>query len=125
MNEAQVPKRTVAIVDDNRFMRVFLRKILEKNGYCVVGEFTHAEDLINNFLTLHPDVVTMDLVMEGVGGLQALEKIMEINPAARVVMISAVGRTDVIIQAIKKGARDYIVKPFVEKSILATLDKLF
>ncbi len=105
-------------------MRKVLRDILEEAGHDVVGEAKTGEEAVELYRTHRPDVVTMDLVMPGKGGLAATEAILTHDPAAQVVVVSAVGQKADLENAIAIGASDYLVKPFEKETVLATVRRL-
>lgn len=113
----------VLIVDDLAFIKIVLRDILEKSGFRVVGEASNGEEAIALYQDKRPDVVLMDITMPGMDGLTALKKIREIDPAARVIICSALGQQRLIVQAIQLGARDFIVKPFQPQRVVSSLKK--
>ncbi len=102
----------IMIVDDAAFMRATLKDILEKAGHEVVYEAKNGKDAIKNYKRIQPDIVTMDITMPEMDGLNALKKILEIDPDAKVIMITAVGVQTNVLEAVKMGAKDFIVKPF-------------
>ena len=116
--------KRVLIADDAMFMRATLKRLLEKNGYDVVGEAENGRVAYEKYLQLLPDIVTMDITMPEMDGLEALKKIMETNRAAKVVMISAVGQEDKVKTAIISGARNFILKPFKDENVIKTLGVL-
>ena len=109
--------KQVLIVDDAQFMRDLLRDIFEQAGWSVVGEAENGKQAVEQFQLLKPDLVTMDIVMPLRSGIDALTDIMEINPAARVVMCSALGQESMVMEAVKAGAKDFIVKPFQPEQV--------
>lgn len=111
----------ILIVDDAMFLRATLKNILEKNELEVIGEAIDGNDAIKKYKTLKPDLVTMDITMPGLGGIEALKEILNYDPKAKIVMCSAMGRNDFQIEAIKLGAKGFITKPFNEKKILEEL----
>ena len=115
---------TVLIVDDSLFMRKLIRRMMENAGYQVVGEAENGEGCIEKYQELRPDVVTLDMTMQGMGGLQALRQLIHIDPMVKVVMISSLGQETIIKNAITMGAKAFIVKPFKERHILAVLNKV-
>lgn len=108
----------VLIVDDAPFMRTAIREILTRGGLEVAGEAVDGEEGVRLYTLLRPDAVTMDIVMPHKDGLTALQEIMGIDPAARVVMCSAEGQEIMITMAIERGARDFVVKPFQPARVL-------
>lgn len=113
----------ILIVDDAMFLRKILSDILTRNGYHVVGQAVDGKDAIKKYQSLKPDLVTMDITMPNLNGFQAMEKILETDPEAKIIMCSAMGRLDFKKSAMKYGAVDFITKPFNEKKILDTLKK--
>jgi two-component system chemotaxis response regulator CheY len=117
-------KARVLIADDASFMRQMIREIIEPEGYEVVGEATNGVEAVEQYLELHPDLVTMDIVMPKRSGIDAVKGILEQDPGARVVMCSALGQETLVMEALQAGARDFIVKPFKPDSVVATLEKI-
>jgi len=113
----------VLIVDDLAFIKIVLRDIIEKAGFRVVGEASNGEQAITLYQDTRPDVVLMDITMPGMDGLTALKKIRELDAAARVIICSALGQQQLIVQAIQLGAADFIVKPFQAQRVVSALKK--
>jgi two-component system chemotaxis response regulator CheY len=113
----------VLIVDDLAFIKIVLRDIIEKAGFRVIGEASNGEQAITMYQDTRPDVVLMDITMPGMDGLTALKKIREIDQAARVIICSALGQQQLIVQAIQLGAKDFIVKPFQPQRVISALKK--
>ncbi len=116
-------QQKILIVDDAKFMRVRCARILVERGYSVV-EAENGIQAIEKYQNEAPDAVLMDISMPEMDGLNALRAIRELDPAARVAMLTAMGQQNVVIEAIKAGARDFIVKPFEPDRILKSLSKL-
>lgn len=114
----------VLVVDDAAFMRQSIRLFLEKNGFEVVGEGVNGADGFEKFKDLKPDLVTMDITMPEVTGIEGVKMIMAHDPSAKVVMISAMGQEHMVKEAILAGARSFIVKPFQEDHFVQTLKKI-
>ena len=114
----------VLIVDDAAFMRISIKNMLTKNGYEVVGEAENGVIGVDLYKELNPDIVTMDITMPEMSGLDALKEIMKSDPKAKVVMVSAMGQEAMVRDAIVSGAKGFIVKPFKEEGIIAALKKL-
>ncbi|MGL5417192.1 MAG: response regulator [Clostridium sp.] len=114
----------VLIVDDAAFMRMMIRNILEKNGFEVVGEAASGQAAIDMYIEKKPDVVTMDITMPEMDGIEALKKIKEISPEAKVIMCSALGQQSRVMDAIKAGAKDFIIKPFQADRVLEAVKKV-
>ena len=114
----------VLIVDDAAFMRMMIKDILEKNGFEVVGEANNGVKAVELYKSENPDVVTMDITMPDMDGIQAVKAIRELNPQAKVVMCSAMGQQTMVMDAIKAGAKDFIVKPFQADRVLEAIRKV-
>ncbi len=114
----------VLVVDDAMFMRNSLKMMLEKNQIEVVGMAGNGLEAIQQYKELKPDVVTMDITMPEMDGLEALKAIREYDKNAKVVMISAVGKEEAVREAIVGGAKNFIVKPFQEDKVIAVMRKL-
>lgn len=114
----------VLIVDDAAFMRMALRKILEKCGFDVVAEAENGIAAVHRYKEFQPDIVTMDITMPDMNGIEALKEIKAFDPQAKVVMVSALGQESYIKEAIVAGAAYFIVKPFVENHVVETLKKI-
>jgi len=122
MNETQV--KTVLIVDDSAMIRRLLRNIVVKNGFKVVGEANTGKKGFEKFKQLNPDIVTMDMVMDEMTGLESLKHILEFDPKANVIIVSSMGQTVIIRDAIVAGAKDFLIKPFDEKDVMDSIRKL-
>jgi len=116
--------KTVLIVDDSAVMRAMVKKMLTGNGFTVIGEATNGKAGVKKYKELSPDIVTMDVTMDEMNGVEALSRIMGINPEAKVVMVSSIGQEATVRDAIVLGARGFILKPFSEEQILSTFSKL-
>ena len=116
--------KKVLVVDDAAFMRMKLKDILEKNDYIVVAEAENGADAIEKFKAESPDIVTMDITMPEMGGVEALKGIKAIDASAKVVMCSAMGQQSMVMDAIRAGAMDFIVKPFDSGRVIQALDKI-
>lgn len=108
----------IMIVDDSAFMRMTLKTIVEKDGHEVVAEAANGVEAVQKYQTIHPDVVTMDITMPVMDGIQAVRAIKVMDPNANIVMFSAMGQQAMVIEAIQAGARDFIVKPFDADRVL-------
>ncbi|WP_281887617.1 response regulator [Paenibacillus sp. YYML68] len=113
----------ILIVDDAAFMRMMIRDILTKNGYEVVGEANDGAQAIEKFKELRPDLVTMDITMPEMDGIQALKEIKKLDGNAKVIMCSAMGQQAMVIDAIQAGAKDFIVKPFQADRVIEAIKK--
>src|SRR3954469_22070486 len=104
--------RTVLIVDDIAFVRKTLREIFTQAHYEVIGEAADGAEAIEMYAQHAPDLVTMDIVMPKMSGIEATKKIIRMKKEARIIIISAMGQENLVMEAINVGARDYIIKPF-------------
>ncbi|EKQ56629.1 MULTISPECIES: response regulator [unclassified Clostridium] len=116
--------KKILICDDTKFMRVTLKNSLEKEGYQVVDEAENGEMLIEKYKQLNPDLIIVDITMPVMDGISALSSIMEINSSAKVIICSAMGQDEVVIRAIKAGAKDFIVKPFKTERLIESVKKV-
>jgi len=114
----------VLIADDAAFMRMILKNMLEKNGFQVVGEADNGAVAVKKFNELKPDIVTMDITMPEMDGIQALKEIKKLDSNSKIVMISAMGQESYVREAVMLGAKGFIVKPFKEDYVIQTLSKL-
>lgn len=115
----------VLVVDDAMFMRAMIRDILVNSGaYEVVGEAANGQEAVDQYKSLSPDLVTMDIVMPQMDGIEATREILKQSPKARVVMCSALGQEALVIESIAAGAKDFIVKPFSAEKVLKVLDSV-
>jgi two-component system chemotaxis response regulator CheY len=113
----------VLIVDDAAFMRKMLRDALSGGGHEVVGEASNGNEAVQRFQELRPELTTLDITMPEKDGLQALREILSVDPTARVVMCSALGQESKVLESIKAGAKDFVVKPFQAERVLEAVGK--
>lgn len=116
--------KRVLIVDDAAFMRMLLKDIVTKAGYEVAGEASNGLEAVDRYKELKPDVVTMDITMPEMSGIDATKEILKSDPAARVIMCSAMGQQMMVVEAIQAGAKDFIVKPFQQNRVVEALSKV-
>lgn len=116
--------KRVLIVDDAAFMRMALKRMLKKHGFEVVGEAENGAVAVSKYMECNPDIVTMDITMPEMSGLKAVKAIKAIDPHANVVMVSAMGQENMVIEAVTNGAKAFIVKPFKEDHVIQTLNKV-
>jgi two-component system chemotaxis response regulator CheY len=114
---------SVLLADDLAFIKMVQKEILTKKGYQVIGEAADGLEVIEKYKKLNPDIVIMDITMPRMDGLNALKAIRQFDPDARVIVCSALGQQKLIIDAIKMGARDFIVKPFEPDRLGAAIQK--
>jgi two-component system chemotaxis response regulator CheY len=115
--------KRVLITDDALFMRVTLRNILTQHGYEVAGEASNGRESVQLYQSCKPDLVTMDITMPEMDGITALKEIKKFDPNARVIMCTAMGQKNMVLEAIGAGARDFIVKPFQHDKVIASIQK--
>jgi two-component system chemotaxis response regulator CheY len=113
----------VLVVDDAAFMRKVVSDALVSGGHEVVGQAENGTEAVEQFTALRPELITLDITMPEKDGLEALSEIMSIDPTARVLMCSALGQESKVIQSIKLGARDFVVKPFQSDRLLDAVGK--
>jgi two-component system, chemotaxis family, chemotaxis protein CheY len=114
----------VLIVDDAAFMRLMLRNMVTNMGLEVVGEARNGIEAIKQFVELKPDIITMDITMPEMDGVIALGEIIKMDKHAKIIMCSAVAQKSMVVDAIMAGAKDFIVKPFLEEKVQETLLKV-
>ncbi|MCR5420969.1 MAG: response regulator [Lachnospiraceae bacterium] len=115
---------SIFIVDDSRTMRKILAGSLTEAGYEVIGNACNGEDALAQLENLNPDLITLDITMPEMDGLEALKRIIEKNPDQKVVMLSAAGQKDKVMQALKIGAIDFIQKPYEPETAIETINKI-
>lgn len=116
--------KRVLLVDDMAFIRFSLRTMLEKNGYEVVGEAGDGAEAIKKYAECAPDIVTMDITMPKMSGIDALKAILAQDAKAKVVIVSAMGQDYYVKEAIMSGAKYFILKPFQEDKVVETINKV-
>ena len=114
----------ILITDDAAFMRMMVKDILTKGGHEVVGEAENGKIAVEKYKELRPELVTMDITMPEMDGIEALKTIKQEDPNAKVIMCSAMGQQAMVIEAIQNGAKDFIVKPFQADKVLASVEKI-
>jgi two-component system chemotaxis response regulator CheY len=120
----KVKKMTkILIVDDAEFLRVRITKMLSGDGF-EVFEAENGLKAVAKYKEIHPDVVLMDITMPEMDGLAALKEIRSFDPQARVIMLTALGQESVVLEAVKSGARDFVVKPFERDRVINAIGKL-
>lgn len=123
MEEFEVSTK-ILIVDDAIFMRIMLRDMLEKNGFEVIGEAADGFEAIDKYKALNPDIVTMDVTMPQLNGIDALKEIIKYDASAKIIMCSAMGQQLMVMDSIKAGAKDFIVKPFNQERVIEAVNKI-
>lgn len=123
MEVHKVAKR-VLITDDAMFMRMTLRNILTKHGYEVAGEAANGRESVEMYKALKPDLVTMDITMPELDGISAVREIKSFDSNARIIMCTAMGQKNMVMEAVAAGARDFIVKPFQPDKVMESVQKV-
>ncbi len=116
--------KKVMIVDDMKFMRFALKLLLEKNGYQVVAEASDGAEAVKKYAECTPDIVTMDITMPNMTGIEALKAILAKDPQAKIVMVSAMGQESFVKEAVLSGAKYFIVKPYKDEVVVDTINKI-
>lgn len=116
--------KRILIVDDAAFMRMMIKNILLKNGYEVVGEAENGKIAVDLYKENKPDLVTMDITMPEMEGIDAVKAIREMDPNASIIMCSAMGQQSMVMDAIQAGAKDFIVKPFQQDRLLQAIERV-
>lgn len=114
---------TLLIVDDAAFMRMRCSKLLSENGYKVI-EAENGLEAVNKYRECRPDAVLLDITMPEMDGLTALKEIKKIDPNARVAMVTALGQQSLVVEALKSGARDFVLKPFQSDRVLGAVKRI-
>ena len=111
------------LCDDSAFMRMMLRRILEQAGHEIVGEASNGKEAVQQFRKCKPDLVTMDITMPIMDGIEAVRLIIQQELQARIIMVTAMGQNDIIMSALSAGASDFIVKPFEVRQVVEVVNK--
>lgn len=112
------------IVDDSTFLRMTIKNMVVKHGYEVVDEAENGAVAVSKYKHFKPDLVTMDITMPDMTGIEAVKAIRAIDPEANIIMCSAMGQKAMVLDAIKAGAKDFIVKPFQEDKVIQSIKKI-
>ena len=112
----------VLIVDDSTYLRVMIKKILKKIGHTIVAEASNGEEALEAYKSHKPDIVTMDVVMPKMNGLIAVKNILSMDSKARIIIVTALGHEPMIKQAIKIGAKDFVIKPFKQEELVKAVE---
>jgi two-component system chemotaxis response regulator CheY len=113
----------VLVTDDAAFMRMMLSDILKKAGHEIIGEAANGIEAVDKYQKLQPDLVTLDITMPEMDGIEALQRIKAIAPDAKVIMCSAMGQQAMVVKAIQSGAKDFIVKPFQSDRVIESIQR--
>ena len=116
--------KKILLVDDAAFMRMMIKDTLTKNGYTSIIEAADGEQAVEQYKNEKPNLIIMDITMPNKTGIEALKEIKQLDSSAKIVMCSAMGQESMVVEAIKLGALDFIVKPFKPDRILQTVSKI-
>lgn len=116
--------KKILVVDDAKVTRMVIKRLLTQHGYQVVGEAGNGREAFEKYKELKPDAVTMDIIMPEVDGIQGLKDILAFDKQAKVVMISAIDQRDALMESLRNGAADYVVKPFEDDRMVASLKNI-
>ena len=117
-------KKKVLVVDDANFTRNMLKNIINKTNFSeVIGEAANGNEAVEQFRKLKPDLVTMDLVMPEKGGIETIEELLKLDKKATIIVVSALGQEALVLEAAKKGAKDFIQKPFKNDQVIDVMEK--
>ncbi|UUZ81752.1 response regulator [Paenibacillus sp. P26] len=114
----------VMVVDDAAFMRMLLKTMLSEAGHEIVAEATNGLEAVKAYMTVRPDVVTMDITMPEMDGVATVKEIRKLDPQAKIIMCSAMGQKAMVVDAISSGAKDFVVKPFQKDRVLESLNNV-
>lgn len=115
--------KRVLIVDDAAFMRMMIKNVLTQNGYEVAGEASNGQEALVLYEKVKPDLVTLDITMPEMDGIQTLKELLKMDPSANVIMVTAMGQQQLVIDAIQVGAKDFVVKPFQPDRLIEAVRK--
>jgi len=115
--------KSVMVVDDSIFMRYKLKQILEDSGYKVTAEAQSGKEAVEKYSALKPGLVTMDIIMPTMDGVSALRAIRQMDPSAKVLVVSSAGLRDKVIESLSAGAKGFIVKPFQDEQVLEAVEQ--
>lgn len=116
--------KKIMLVDDAAFMRMMIKDTLSKNGYTDIVEANNGQVAVSTYSAEKPDLVIMDITMPVMDGLEALRQIKQMDPGANIIMCSAMGQEAMVVDALKQGAKDFIVKPFKPDRIMKTVKSI-
>ncbi|MBQ1843229.1 MAG: response regulator [Lachnospiraceae bacterium] len=114
-------RASVMIVDDSHMARTVLKDLLERNGYSVIAEATNGREAVEIFHDNFPDLITLDITMPEMDGVECLKRILDIDPDQKVIMITAAGQQSKVVEALKLGAKQFITKPFEKDVVLRSI----
>ena len=113
----------IMVCDDAMFMRAAVKKVVESAGHTVACEAGNGKEAIEMYTSYKPDLVLMDITMPDMDGIEATKQIRDIDPVAKIIMVSALGQMEMVVKAINAGASDFIVKPVEDEKLKACIKK--
>ncbi len=113
----------IMIVDDNAFMRNTIKGVLTQAGFDIAAEAADGVEAVSTYPNAKPDLVTMDITMPNMDGVEALKELLKQDPGAKVVMVSAMGQESLVVEAVTAGAVDFVVKPFEPDRVVDAINK--
>ena len=116
--------RRIMIVDDSNFMRTMIKSVLIKAGYEIVAEAENGAVAVQKYRQVKPDLIMLDITMPEMTGIEALKQIKSEFPHVKAIMVSAMGQKPMVMEAIEAGASDFVVKPFLEDKVIATIESV-
>lgn len=116
--------KKILIVDDSAFMRLTIKNTLPHEEYEVIGEAENSQEAIQKYKDLNPDIVTMDVIMPVESGMLAVKNIIQHDPKAKILMVSAIGQEQIVQEAMNIGAKGFVIKPFKKEELISALKKL-
>lgn len=117
-------EKNVLVVDDSALMRAYIKRILTVKGYNIVGEAATGLEAVDKYKKLRPNLVTMDLNMPGMSGLEGIKAIRSEDPGANIIMITSMGQKEMVVDAFRAGAREFIIKPFQVEQVVQAVERV-
>lgn len=115
---------TFLVVDDSAFMRKIVKDMLAENGYDKIFEAGNGLQAVEKAAQVKPDIVTMDITMPDMDGIQAVKELLKVSPKSKVIMCSALGQKNMVLEAIRSGAKEYVVKPFEKSRLMEAIQRV-
>jgi two-component system chemotaxis response regulator CheY len=116
--------KSVLVVDDSFFMRKLIITYLERHDFTIAGQAENGESAVAQYIEFRPDIVTLDITMPIMDGLETLKQIIKIDKSARVIMMSSMGQELMVMESVKSGAKHFIVKPFKEQTVIDIISEV-
>lgn len=116
--------KTVLVVEDSLFIRMLLKNILSENGYEVVAEAATGDEAIDKYMEYQPDIITIDITIPELNGVEASKDILNFYPDAKILIVSEVTQQKEIVNLLKHGVKDYVIKPLIPNKFLSTINSI-